>query len=234
MDTILHKNESRGHFNFGWLDTHHTFSFARYYDPERVNFGALRVLNDDIIKPGEGFGRHPHDNMEIITIPITGSVLHRDSMGHEEVIKPNEVQVMSAGTGIFHEEYNASKSEETSLLQIWILPKEKNIKPVYNQTEFEKRPSQNAWQKLVTHNEPNTLHIHQDAIISRIFLNAGSETSYYIMEKSFGSYIFVIDGSAEVDGIKLNKRDGLGVSDTKSFTIKALNNSYIVNIEIPS
>lgn len=234
MKTILHKNETRGHFNFGWLETHHTFSFARYYDPERVNFGALRVLNDDTIKPGEGFGRHPHDNMEIITVPITGSVLHRDSMGHEEVIKAGEVQVMSAGTGIFHEEYNASESEDTSLLQIWIFPKDKNIKPVYNQTAFKTEPAKNAWQKLVTHNEPETLHIHQDAVISRVFLSQGNEIDYSLKDNSFGSYLFLIDGAAEIGGQTLNKRDGLGISGTKSFRIKAKSDAYILNLEIPA
>jgi quercetin 2,3-dioxygenase len=233
MNTLLHKSESRGHFDYGWLNTYHTFSFARYYDAQRVNFGALRVLNDDIIKPGEGFGRHPHDNMEIITIPITGSVLHRDSMGHEEVIKAGEIQVMSAGTGIFHEEYNASESEDTSLLQIWIFPKEKNIKPVYNQTFFEKEPAKNSWQKLVTHNEPETLHIHQDAVISRTLLEAGKELTYTLQDTSFGSYLFIIDGEAEVDGQVLGKRDGLGVSGTKSFTVKAKKDSYVLNLEIP-
>jgi quercetin 2,3-dioxygenase len=233
MNTLLHKSESRGHFDYGWLNTYHTFSFARYYDPQRVNFGALRVLNDDIIKPGEGFGRHPHDNMEIITIPITGSVLHRDSMGHEEVIKAGEIQVMSAGTGIFHEEYNASESEDTSLLQIWIFPKEKNIKPVYNQTSFEKEPAKNSWQKLVTHNEPKTLHIHQDAVISRTFLDAGKELTYNLQDTSFGSYLFVIDGEVEINGQGLGKRDGLGVSETKSFTVKAKKDSYVLNLEIP-
>jgi redox-sensitive bicupin YhaK (pirin superfamily) len=234
MKTLLHKSETRGHFDYGWLDTHHTFSFARYYDPQRENFGALRVLNDDIIKPAEGFGRHPHYNMEIITVPITGSVLHRDSMGHEEVIKAGEIQVMSAGTGIFHEEYNASNSEDTSLLQIWIFPKEKNIKPVYNQTLFEKSPAENAWQKLVTHNDPETLHIHQDAIVSRTFLDAGKELDYSLMDSSFGSYLFVIDGEIEIAGQTLNKRDGLGVSDTKSFSVKAKQDSYILNLEIPA
>jgi redox-sensitive bicupin YhaK (pirin superfamily) len=233
MNTLLHKKETRGHFDYGWLNTYHTFSFARYYDPQRVNFGALRVLNDDIIKPGEGFGRHPHDNMEIITIPITGSVLHRDSMGHEEVIKAGEIQVMSAGTGIFHEEYNASESEDTSLLQIWIFPKEKNIKPVYNQTSFEKEPAKNSWQKLVTQNDPETLHIHQDAVISRTFLDAGKELTYNLQDTSFGSYLFVIDGEVEVNGQGLGKRDGLGVSGTESFTVKALKDSYVLNLEIP-
>ena len=233
MKTILHKNDSRGHFSFGWLDTHHTFSFARYYDPERVNFGALRVLNDDTVLAGEGFGRHPHDNMEIISIPLSGSLLHRDSMGHEEVIKPGEVQVMSAGTGIFHEEYNGSKNENASFLQIWIFPKEKNIKPVYDQKSFEKEAAQNKWQKLVTYDEAETLHIHQDAAISRTFLEAGKELDYTLMPGSFGSYIFVIEGSVEINNQQLNIRDGLGIWNTSEFKIKALENSYILNLEIP-
>jgi quercetin 2,3-dioxygenase len=234
MDTILHTASSRGHFDYGWLNTHHTFSFARYYDPQRVNFGALRVLNDDTIKPGEGFGRHPHDNMEIITIPISGSVLHRDSMGHEEVIKAGEVQVMSAGTGIFHEEYNASKSEDLSLLQIWIFPKEKNIKPVYDQQEFTTDPAKNLWQKLVTHNENNTLHINQDAVISRVILSKDKEIEYTYMINSFGSYLFVIEGSVELNGQLLNKRDGMGIYNSTGFKIKAAADSLLINLEIPA
>ncbi|MBN2487095.1 MAG: pirin family protein [Bacteroidales bacterium] len=234
MELILHKNNSRGFFDYGWLVTRHTFSFARYYDPERVNFGALRVLNDDIIKPAHGFGKHPHDNMEIITIPLTGSLLHRDSMGHEEIIKPGEVQVMSAGTGVFHEEYNASDLENASLLQIWIFPKEKNIKPVYNQMAFDTAPAQNQWQKLVTLNEPGTLHIHQNAVVSRIFLEKGKNIEYQPGENSYGSYLFIIEGEISINGYTLEKRDGTGITGTKPFNIRAESHAQVLNIEIPN
>ena len=233
MKTIVHKSETRGHFDFGWLDTRHTFSFARYYDPERVNFGALRVLNDDIVKPGEGFGRHPHDNMEIISIPISGKLLHRDSMGHEQVIKTGEVQVMSAGTGIFHEEYNASKNDPTNFLQIWIIPKKRNVKPQYSQTYFNPEDAVNRWQRLVTNNDPDTLNIHQDAIISRVFLTEGESINYQTREDSFGSYVFLINGSIGIKNTLLDERDGLGISDVESFGIRALKDSYILNIEVP-
>ncbi|MBN1118881.1 MAG: pirin family protein [Bacteroidales bacterium] len=233
MQTILHKANTRGHFNHGWLNTHHSFSFAHYYDPDRVNFGALRVLNDDIIHPGEGFGRHPHDNMEIITIPLEGGVLHRDSMGNEEIIKAGEVQVMSAGTGIFHEEYNASKESHLSLLQIWIFPKEKNIKPTYDQVEFDKTGAFNQWQKLVTKDEEGTLHIHQDAQISRTFLSEGKTLEYSLKESSYGSYLFVIDGEVSVNGSKLGKRDAIGINNVGKFEIHAKKDAHILNIEVP-
>lgn len=233
METILHKHDSRGHFNYGWLNTHHSFSFARYYDPERVHYGALRVLNDDLIKAGEGFGRHPHDNMEIITIPLAGKVLHRDSMGHEQTIEPNEVQVMSAGTGIFHEEYNASKTEDLTLLQIWIMPALKNIKPTYDQRSFDSELAKNTWQKLVTSGEKDTLHINQQAIISRVFLSEGKTIDYKLRPESFGSYLFLINGKISVAGYDLSKRDAIGLSHLREFTIVAATDSYILNIEIP-
>jgi len=233
MKTLLHKADTRGYFDHDWLKTSHTFSFARYYDSERVHFGALRVLNDDTISAGEGFGRHPHDNMEIITIPLQGGVLHRDSMANEEIIKAGEIQVMSAGTGIFHEEYNASNNEELTLLQIWIYPDTKNIKPTYSQIGFDPLEAENKWQKLVTKNEPGTLHIHQQASISRILLTEGNTVDYELNKSSFGAYIFLIEGEAEVAGIQLSKRDGLGISQAGNFSVRALKYSYILCIEVP-
>lgn len=233
MKFILHKADSRGFFDHGWLQTHHTFSFAQYFDSERINFGKLRVLNDDIIAPNEGFGRHPHDNMEIITIPIDGKLLHRDSMGNEEYILPGEVQVMSAGTGIFHEEYNGSQNKELSLLQIWIYPNKQNISPTYNQKNFDADEALDKWQILVTSDKDNTLHIHQQAIISRIFLTSGKKIEYSLSQSGFCSYVFLVEGEIEIHNNVLRRRDGLGISNTEKFSITAQKDSYILNFEVP-
>ncbi|MFW6370882.1 MAG: pirin family protein, partial [Bacteroidota bacterium] len=167
MGQVIHRSNTRGHHNYGWLDTRHTFSFAQYFDPQRTGFGALRVLNDDVVKPNMGFGEHPHDNMEIISIPIKGTLKHKDSAGHEQIIKEHEVQVMSAGTGVFHSEYNASKDEDVNFLQIWIYPDKKNVSPSYNQKYFEAEDAQDKWQLLVGPNGEDGLHINQNATISR-------------------------------------------------------------------
>jgi redox-sensitive bicupin YhaK (pirin superfamily) len=233
MNFILHKADTRGYFDHGWLKTHHTFSFAQYLEPERMKFGKLRVINDDIIAPKEGFGKHPHDNMEIITIPIEGKLLHRDSMGNEEYIVPGEVQVMSAGTGIFHEEYNGSKNENLALLQIWIYPNEKNIIPTYNQKMFDANDALNKWQKLVTPDENGTLHIHQNATISRTFLTAGEKINYTLNPASYGSYVFLVEGELNMHDYHLDRRDGLGIYATDKFNITAIKDSYIINLEIP-
>jgi len=200
---------------------------------KKIHFGALRVLNDDTIAPDKGFGRHPHDNMEIITIPIDGRLLHRDSMGNEDYILPGDIQVMSAGTGIFHEEYNGDKDEYLSLLQIWIFPDSKNIKPTYDQMKFDPDKAVNQWQKLVTKNEDETLHIHQKAIISRVLLNSGTNIYYELMPTSFGSYIFLVEGEIEIKGNTLQRRDGIGIYESGSFNIKATKDSYLINLEIP-
>jgi quercetin 2,3-dioxygenase len=231
MIKTIHKAKTRGYANHGWLESHHTFSFANYYDPERIRFGNLRVLNDDIIQPSEGFGKHPHDNMEIISIPITGSIQHEDSMGHKQIIGENEIQVMSAGSGIFHSEYNASKEEEANFLQIWILPLLKNIKPVYSQLYFDPSKANNEWQILVD-NENGPLKINQNAVISRVFLENGKEISYRLREKSERTYLFLIEGSVEIDGETFTKRDGVGLEQIKEFKLKALENSRILNIEL--
>jgi quercetin 2,3-dioxygenase len=231
MIKTIHRAETRGHADHGWLNTYHTFSFADYYDPKRVHFGNLRVLNDDVIAPGTGFGKHPHDNMEIITVPISGTVLHQDSMGHRQTIGDNEVQVMSAGTGIFHAEYNASETENLSLLQIWILPHLKNIEPVYNQQFFEPAEAENRWQTLVD-NENGPLKINQSAVISRIFLSKGNTVTYHLKEKSGMSYIFIIYGAIEIAEEKLSARDGIGLEQINKFEIKSLENALILNIEL--
>ena len=233
MKTILHKADTRGHANHGWLDARHSFSFANYYNPERISFGALRVLNDDSIQPNKGFGKHPHDNMEIITIPLEGKVLHRDSMGHEEFLHAGEVQVMSAGKGIFHEEYNGSKTELLKLLQIWIEPAEYNIEPTYSQTVFEAENALNKWQTLVGPIGESLLEINQTAFISRVFLSEGKEINYQKKVHGNASYLFIVEGGIIANNQKVNKRDALGVVDFENINIKALQDSHIINIEIP-
>ncbi|MFN8258961.1 MAG: pirin family protein [Bacteroidales bacterium] len=235
MKSIIYKANSRGHFENDWLNTRYSFSFADYFDRSRIHFGALRVLNDDIIQPTGGFGKHPHDNMEIITVPLSGKLAHQDSMGHKQEIKVNEVQVMSAGSGIFHSEFNASQVEECSLLQIWIYPSAKNIKPRYDQKYFDPELAKDNWQLLVSgHDNLNgALSIHQNAIISRIYLTSGNNKTYTLNEQSFGSFVFVIKGEIEIDNNKLLERDSIGIYDTKSFEIKAKRDAQILNIEVP-
>jgi hypothetical protein len=233
---IVHRADSRGRSKFDWLDSKHNFSFAGYFHPERTQFGALRVLNDDIVQPGAGFGRHPHDNMEIISIPLKGSLMHQDSMGHSQEIKVDEVQVMSAGTGIFHSEFNASDSEEVNFLQLWIIPKKRSIEPVYGQRYFDPAASRNAWQTLVTGvDDPDSesLKIYQDATISRSMPDAGSSLIYKSNPNSFGSFLFVVHGEIEIEGEIFNDRDAVGIVNPSQFKIKAKKNSYIINIEVP-
>lgn len=230
MKTEQYKANTRGHANYGWLDTNYSFSFAEYYNRDRLHFGNLRVLNDDLIEAGNGFGRHPHDNMEIITVPVIGKLTHKDSMGHEQVIGPDEVQVMSAGTGIFHSEYNNSEVK-ANILQIWIFPKEKNIKPTYNQAWFDPKGAEGRWQFLVN-GESSPLKINQNARIARIKLDKDTESGYALMPGSHGSFLFVIDGTVTINGIILNRRDALEISGCNEFKVTANANSYLLNIEV--
>lgn len=237
MNKIIHKSDTRGRSQYKWLDARHSFSFASYHDRNRVHFGALRVLNDDIIKGGGGFDTHPHDNMEIITIPIHGELMHKDSMGHEQVISENEVQVMSAGSGIFHSEFNASNSDDINLLQIWIYPNKKNVKPVYDQKYFKTDEAINNWQFLVSNIEnpiEGALTIQQDASIARSIIKQGYELKYTIQPNSFGSYIFVISGEVDIDGETYSNRDAIGITNVTELLITAKKDSYILNIEVPN
>ncbi len=234
MKTILHKSESRGHANHGWLDTYHSFSFANYYNPERVRFGALRVLNDDIVAAGEGFGTHPHDNMEIISIPLRGDLEHKDSMGNQGVINTGELQAMSAGTGIFHSEFNKNKDKDINFLQIWVLPNKKNVKPRYEQislVDIEK--SDEFYQVLSPNPNDQGVWIQQNAWFHMGDLSEGWEGSYELKDKHNGVYFFVIEGSLTVAGQKLNKRDGLGVSETDKIDIKTDSITKLLVMEIP-
>jgi len=234
METIYYSADERGHNDIGWLKANFSFSFGPYYNPDKVHFGVLRVLNDDIIAPGAGFGLHPHDNMEIITIPISGALEHKDSMGNIGVIHAGEVQIMSAGGGITHSEYNHSKTEAANTLQIWLFPKERNIKPRYDQKNFSDLLKPNHLATLISPDKnADTLWINQDAIFSMGDFGSGQQINYEIKIPGNGVYIFVIDGAASVENIKLNKRDALGVYNTSSFTIETEAHSRLLLIEIP-
>lgn len=234
MKTKIHKSATRGHANHGWLDSHHTFSFASYHNPERVRFGLLRVLNDDIVQPGEGFGTHPHDNMEIVSIPLSGALAHKDSTGNEHVINTGDVQKMSAGSGLYHSEYNASQKEEVNFLQIWVFPKERDIQPRYDQKTFSKAERKNKFQAVVSpEKNSSSLWINQDSYFSLADIEAGKEITYNINKKGNGVYLFVISGSVEAAGTNLDKRDGLGIEDADKITVTAKENSEILVIEVP-
>lgn len=232
--TVLHKANTRGHADHGWLQANHTFSFANYYNPDRVHFGVLRVLNDDYIAADMGFGTHPHDNMEIITIPIEGALMHRDSMGNEGIIKKNEIQVMSAGTGIRHSEFNPLKDETANTLQIWIFPNKQNVEPRYDQISFNEELMKNRFQQLLSPNkEDEGTWIHQNAWFYMGDFDKEVETELTINDSSNGFYVFVISGDITVNNQSLNKRDGLGLWETEKLNIKADSNARVLIMEIP-
>lgn len=235
MKTMIHKADTRGHANHGWLDSHHTFSFAGYHDPSRVNFGVLRVLNDDNVKGGMGFGQHPHDNMEIISIPLKGSLEHGDNTGGHGIIKSGEVQIMSAGSGIAHSEKNASKTEAVNFLQIWVFPKEKNITPRYDQKEFKSSERINKLQTVISPEKENisSLWINQDAWFHLGNLKKGFTIDYALKKNGNGVYAFIIEGEVTINGQKLNKRDGLGVWETDKISISADTDTEVLLMEVP-
>ncbi|MBC5775120.1 pirin family protein [Pontibacter sp. KCTC 32443] len=231
---VIHKANTRGHANHGWLDSHHTFSFARYYNPERMNFGLLRVLNDDIVAPGMGFGAHPHDNMEIISIPLSGELAHQDSTGNKKVIKTNDVQIMSAGSGLTHSEFNNSKTDQVNFLQIWVFPKEQDITPRYEQKTFNPADRQNKLQTVVgPEKDAENIWINQDAWFTLGSLKTGFSEDYKLHKTGNGVYAFVLEGEVEIDGEKLSKRDGMGISDTENVSIKASSDAELLLMEIP-
>lgn len=234
MKTTIHKADSRGYFDHGWLKTYHTFSFASYYDPSRVRFGLLRVLNDDIIEPGTGFGTHPHENMEIVTIPLKGVLAHKDSMGTKQTLKAGEIQIMSAGSGLTHSEFNNSESEGINLLQIWVFPLERDIEPRYNQKQFDINERSNKFHTIVSPGKENgALWINQNAYFSLADIEKGKTLSYDIKYKGNGAYLFVIEGSVNAAGETLGRRDGMGIEDTDSFKITPIENSQILVIDVP-
>ena len=234
MKKVFHAASTRGEANHGWLHAKHSFSFANYFNPERIQFGALRVLNDDTVAPGMGFGTHPHDNMEIITIPLEGALEHKDSMDNVGVIEADEIQVMSAGTGVYHSEYNRNKDQAVSLLQIWVFPKEQNVKPRYDQKNIKDLKKVNTLYPVVTPDpEAPGMWIHQDGWFYMGDFDTPTELEYDLHKKGNGVYAFLIEGTAEVAGESLQKRDALGVWDTDRFSLKANPHSRILLIEVP-
>lgn len=234
MNTVLHKANTRGHANHGWLDTSHTFSFAHYYDPNRMHFGALRVLNDDFVDGGKGFGRHSHENMEIISIPLSGDLEHKDSMGNVAVIKQNDVQILSAGTGIYHSEYNKNPDKKVNFLQIWVFPKQQNIAPRYDQKSFKPEARENRFMQIVSPNQNDEgVWINQDAWFYLGTLKKGFQSDYTLKQKENGVYAFVIDGDVTINGQSLNRRDGFGVWDTDKVSVTADSNAELLFMEVP-
>lgn len=234
MKTVFHPANERGTNDFGWLNAHHSFSFGQWYNPEKVHFGALRVLNDDIVKGGGGFPTHPHDNMEIVTIPLTGALAHKDSTGGNGIIQSGDVQIMSAGTGIRHSEFNASATDEVNLLQIWVFPKFDNITPRYDQKTFDIADRNNKWQIVVSPDETDGgLWINQDARFAQTQLDAGKKITYTNKYNGNGMYIFVKEGSVKVGDQTVGKRDAIGIYKTDIVEIEAIENADILLIEIP-
>lgn len=233
-NTILHKADTRGHADHGWLNSYHSFSFGSYYNPERIHFGALRVLNDDTVSEARGFGKHPHDNMEIISIPLQGDLQHEDSMGNVAVIKNGDIQAMSAGTGIFHSEYNKSKDEPVKFLQIWIFPNKKNVEPRYSQVSLNINDRHNKLQQVLSPNENEAgVWIHQDAWFHLGKLDKDFSTEYNFKKKGNGIYAFILSGDVSIDGTQLNARDGFGVWDTDKISINADTDAEILLMEVP-
>ncbi|MEZ5106743.1 MAG: pirin family protein [Draconibacterium sp.] len=234
MKTVLHKANSRGHANHGWLDSRHTFSFANYYNPERMHFGVLRVLNDDRVAPGKGFGTHPHDNMEIISIPLEGDLEHKDSMGNTAVIKEGDVQVMSAGTGVFHSEYNKNPDKEVKFLQIWVFPNKRNLEPRYDQISIRDIEKENNFYQVLSPNKDDQgVWINQNAWFHLGKFETGKSDTYQLKSTGNGVYAFILEGEVEIEGQKLGKRDGFGIWDTDRITVKSETDSRILLMELP-
>jgi len=234
IEKVIHKAETRGFAKHGWLNAAHSFSFADYFNRERMHFGALRVLNDDRIAPASGFGTHPHENMEIITIPLEGAIRHKDSTGTEGVIAAGDVQVMSAGSGIAHSEFNASEKEELNLLQIWVIPNRKGTAPRYQQATFTPEKRKNRFQPVATaKGDEGSLEILQDAAISLADIDAGHEITYKVSRPGNGVYFFVIEGELKVNGESLSTRDAIGLNGLGELKIVASKRSRIVALDVP-
>lgn len=235
MKTVLHRANTRGTADHGWLKSHHSFSFASWHNPERMGFGLLRVINDDQIAPGTGFGTHPHKDMEIISVPLSGALAHKDSEGNEAVIKHGEVQLMSAGTGVFHSEYNHSESEDTKFFQIWVMPEKLNIKPRYDQKKFSPEERKNKFQQVVSpmDKDGEGVKINQQAYFNLIDLDAEKEVEYKLNNPKHGVYVFVIEGELNAANESLEPRDGLGVMNTESFKLAAKKDAKVLLMEVP-
>ncbi|GJQ32611.1 MAG: hypothetical protein HBSAPP04_14500 [Ignavibacteriaceae bacterium] len=233
-NTILHKADTRGDADHGWLHSRHTFSFANYYDPSRMHFGALRVLNDDYVAPGMGFGTHPHDNMEIISIPLEGDLEHKDSMGNVAVIRHGDIQVMSAGTGIRHSEYNKNDDQPVKFLQIWVFPNKRNVTPRYDQITLNIEDRKNRFQQIVSPNpDDEGVWIHQNAWFHIADLEKGTSLDYTIKGEGNGLYVFVLAGDVAVEGQELNSRDGFGIWDINRVNFTATGNTSLLLMEVP-
>jgi redox-sensitive bicupin YhaK (pirin superfamily) len=234
METVYHASKTRGHQDHGWLKANHSFSFANWYNPERVHFGALRVLNDDFIAAGTGFGTHPHDNMEIITIPLVGDLTHQDSMGHSAVISEGDIQVISAGTGIHHSEQNNRPDSQVELLQLWLFPNQLNVTPRYDQISIRDLKKENGFYQILSPNkEDEGSWIYQNAWMHLGDFSQETKTNYTLGSPSNGVYVFVIDGSLEIDGHTLDKRDALGVWGTPNIDFNIAKNSRVLLIDVP-
>jgi redox-sensitive bicupin YhaK (pirin superfamily) len=234
-NTIIHKAETRGNADHGWLKSKHTFSFANYYNPDRMNFGVLRVLNDDTVSAGMGFGKHPHDNMEIISIPLEGDLEHKDSMNNETIIKSGDIQVMSAGTGIYHSEYNKNKDKLVKFLQIWIFPNKKNVTPRYDQITLNLADRHNKLQQILSPNEDDEgVWIYQNAWFYMGKFDTDFITNYKINTIENGVYIFILNGNLLINNNEVNTRDGIGFTKTENIEIKALSqDAEILIMEVP-
>lgn len=234
MEYVLHKANSRGFANHGWLKTHHTFSFANYYDPGRVHFGALRVLNDDEVDGAKGFDTHPHDNMEIVSIPLEGELRHKDSMGNLAIIKEGEVQVMSAGTGIYHSEYNNKHDKPVKFLQIWVFPNKKNVTPRYDQIVYKKEDLKNNFLQIVSPDENDEgVWVYQDTWFYLSEMDKDKSMKYDMKRSGDGLYVFVLEGNIEVNGINLSERDGIGIWDTDKINFRAITGTRVLLMEVP-
>ncbi len=231
---IIHQANGRGHAHHGWLESYHSFSFAEYYNPEKMNFGALRVLNDDVVAGGMGFGAHAHKNMEIISIPLDGDLKHQDSMGNIGIIRKGDIQVMSAGTGVTHSEYNSNIDREVKFLQIWIAPKEVNVAPRYGQASIQEMKQENGFYEIVSpRKDGSALWIHQDAWLHLGQCEAGTENTYVIKKPENGVYVFIIEGDVEIASEKLSTRDAIGVWNTECITMKILTDARVLLIDVP-
>lgn len=234
MKTIFHSADSRGHADHGWLKSYHSFSFANYYNPDRMHFGVLRVLNDDTVTEGKGFGTHPHKNMEIISIPLEGDLEHKDSMGNTTVIKEGDVQVMSAGTGVYHSEYNKNANKSVKFLQIWVFPNKENVVSRYDQIATKDLKKKNELYQIVSPKETDQgVWLHQDAWFYLGNFDAGQSTIHTLHKENNGVYVFILDGEVEIAGQTLERRDGFGVWDTREIGLKAIEHSRILLIEVP-
>jgi len=234
MKSVLFPANERGHADHGWLNAKHSFSFASWYHPGKMHFGMLRVLNDDIIAGGMGFGMHPHNDMEIITIILEGALEHRDDMGNGSVIRPGDVQVMSAGTGVFHSEFNPDENHPAKLFQLWIFPKEKNITPRYDQKSFEVSQRLNGYQTVASgFSKGDELYIHQDAALSLSKIESGKSINYPIAQQGNGAYIMVINGEARIQGVKTAARDAVGIWETDLITIEGITETELLIVDVP-